>query len=283
MTQTPPNNPVTLGHFRASTGYTAADTQINVTLRPKDDTAQDFPATMIAYDRAVGILDLIVDLPEGVSIVRCNETDAERCRTEGIDAHLAGKDRSANPYSWEASRAWDSGWMQAAHAQVDTAPIDKAVKFVFAEDENGEPTTDQIACAVQADPADVAHLLAQPVGLDGRSAWTWLRLKDGTLMLVTYPSGDTYVELSDKGVCDWVWQGESEQKVEPVRYVVDGHITEDPDSDLDGYGQFAPFRIFVPDRQDYLPGTYATREEAQTVADMFNKAFPLKGDEPEHG
>lgn len=171
MTQTPPNNPVTLGHFRASTGYTAADTQINITLRPKGDTPQDFPATMIAYDRAVGILDLIVDLPEGVSIVHSS----------------------------------------------DTAPVDKAVKFIFEEDDNGEPTTNQIACAVQAEPADVAHLLAQPVGLDGRSAWTWLRLKDGTLMLVTYPSGDTYVELSDKGVCDWVWQGESEQKVEPAR------------------------------------------------------------------
>ena len=195
MTQAPPANPITLGHFRASTGYTAADTQINVTLRPKGDTPQDFPATMIAYDRAVGILDLIVDLPEGVSIMHSS----------------------------------------------DTAPVDKPVKFIFEEDDNGEPTTNQIACAVQAEPADVAHLLAQPVGLDGRSAWTWLRLKDGTLMLVTYPSGDTYVELSDKGVCDWVWQGESAQAVEPVRprkvwssgWNVPGYLPDDEPMNLD--------------------------------------------------
>ena len=53
---------------------------------------------------------------------------------------------------------------------------------------------------------------------------------------------------------------------------VDGH--EFPDSDypdgindsaLLGDGQFPPFRIFDADAQDYLPGTYPTREEAEAA------------------
>lgn len=47
--------------------------------------------------------------------------DSEKFRREGIDAYGAGKPRSANPYSFEASRAWDSGWLQAAQAAAETA------------------------------------------------------------------------------------------------------------------------------------------------------------------
>lgn len=56
------------------------------------------------------------------------------------------------------------------------------------------------------------------------------------------------------------------------RYVVDGHMAENEESDLDGFGQFPPFRIFMPDEQDYLPETYQTREAAQAVADRLNNA-----------
>lgn len=47
------------------------------------------------------------------------------------------------------------------------------------------------------------------------------------------------------------------------QFVVDGHTFDDPDSDLAGDGQFAPFMIFMPAEQDYLHGTFATRAEAE--------------------
>jgi len=43
-------------------------------------------------------------------------TDTEQHRREGIDAYDAGQPRSSNPYSYEASRAWDSGWLQGQQA-----------------------------------------------------------------------------------------------------------------------------------------------------------------------
>ncbi len=43
-------------------------------------------------------------------------TDVEKFRLQGIDAYDAGQPRSANPYSYEASRAWDSGWLQGRQA-----------------------------------------------------------------------------------------------------------------------------------------------------------------------
>lgn len=49
------------------------------------------------------------------------------------------------------------------------------------------------------------------------------------------------------------------------RYVVDGHEFENPESDLLGDGQFPPFRILDIEAQDYLPGVYNTRAEAETA------------------
>lgn len=54
------------------------------------------------------------------------------------------------------------------------------------------------------------------------------------------------------------------------RYVVDGHVTADEDSDLAGDGEHAPFRIFHPETQDYLPGKFATRAQAQVVTNLLN-------------
>jgi hypothetical protein len=55
-------------------------------------------------------------------------------------------------------------------------------------------------------------------------------------------------------------------------YCVDGREFDDFDSPETGDGQFAPFRIFVPDQQDYIPGTYETRAHAQIAADLLNAA-----------
>ncbi|WP_425902475.1 hypothetical protein [Agrobacterium radiobacter] len=48
-----------------------------------------------------------------------------------------------------------------------------------------------------------------------------------------------------------------------TKFCVDGHEFENEESALAGDGEFAPFRIFDIENQDYLPGTYPTREEAE--------------------
>lgn len=57
-------------------------------------------------------------------------------------------------------------------------------------------------------------------------------------------------------------------------YHVDGHEHDDLDSPLTGDGKFGPFCVFDPDAQEWLPGTYATREEAQAEADRLNEIAP---------
>lgn len=47
------------------------------------------------------------------------EGHLERLRKMGIDAHWAGAPRAANPFAYEASQAWDSGWLQAQQAQQE--------------------------------------------------------------------------------------------------------------------------------------------------------------------
>jgi len=58
-----------------------------------------------------------------------------------------------------------------------------------------------LAWAHPALETDVAKMLMKPmVGNDNRSPWAWLRLRDGTLILGTFPQGDTYFEFSDADV-----------------------------------------------------------------------------------
>lgn len=47
-----------------------------------------------------------------------------------------------------------------------------------------------------ADPRIAAAVIAAPIGNDGRSEWKWIRLPNGSLVLATYPNGDTY-ELTE--------------------------------------------------------------------------------------
>lgn len=61
----------------------------------------------------------------------------------------------------------------------------------------------EIAWVAPAKQADAEKLLASDISNDGRSDWKWLRLRDGTLILGVFPCGDTYMEFSDSGVCDF--------------------------------------------------------------------------------
>lgn len=49
------------------------------------------------------------------------------------------------------------------------------------------------------------------------------------------------------------------------KYCVDGHEYPNEESCLAGDGQYKPFRIFDTDAQDYLPGVFDTREEAEAA------------------
>lgn len=55
-----------------------------------------------------------------------------------------------------------------------------------------------LGSSCDASQEDANYVLAQPVDLDGRSDWKWVRLTDGSLILGVYPCGDTYIEMSDK-------------------------------------------------------------------------------------
>lgn len=77
---------------------------------------------------------------------------------------------------------------------------------LFDTDADGNATGNQIGWQTEARKEDVEYVLAQPTdGDDGRSEWRWLRLKDGTLMLICFPQGETYMRVSDASVCDFEW------------------------------------------------------------------------------
>jgi len=100
-----------------------------------------------------------------------------------------------------------------------------ATRFIFEEDDDGNKTEHQIACTTDAKPTDAAAVLAAAIDDDGRSDWQWMRLRDGTLMLVCFPRGDTYMQFSDAGVCDWVWAAEAPPEPEPEAVPASGNLT----------------------------------------------------------
>lgn len=57
---------------------------------------------------------------------------------------------------------------------------------------------DNIGYEVLADPSIAEKVLQAPITSDdvseGRSAWVWIRLATGALVLACYPKGDTYCE-----------------------------------------------------------------------------------------
>jgi hypothetical protein len=61
-----------------------------------------------------------------------------------------------------------------------------------------------------------------------------------------------------------------EEAREEIKYSVDGHEFENEESNLAGDGQFPPFRIFDINAQDYLPGIYASRADAELICGMLN-------------
>lgn len=60
-----------------------------------------------------------------------------------------------------------------------------------------------LAWITEATEAEALALIAQAPGDDSRSAWHWIRLSDGTLVLALFPTGESYLALSDSGVCDF--------------------------------------------------------------------------------
>lgn len=86
-------------------------------------------------------------------------------------------------------------------AQIEAAPLfDKRGEGFFDDLDDR-----QIGYTTLAHPDHVAQMLAAPVGLDGRGEWRWFRFADSTLVFGCYPSGDTYKQFSDAGVCDFEW------------------------------------------------------------------------------
>lgn len=56
-----------------------------------------------------------------------------------------------------------------------------------------------LAVSIEARPEDLTDLMQATEGdLDGRSAWQWVRLANGDLMLACYPHGDTYERFTQR-------------------------------------------------------------------------------------
>ncbi len=69
--------------------------------------------------------------------------------------------------------------------------IRHSIKSDDAIDEGGV-----IASVMPASTTDVKRVLNAPIGTgDGRSAWAWVRLSNGDLILGIFPQGDTYISL----------------------------------------------------------------------------------------
>lgn len=79
--------------------------------------------------------------------------------------------------------------------------------FIIANPEDvqaqGDPAYVNIAWVQQARGPDVHKVIMAPVDDNGRTGWCWVRFADGTLILGMFPTGDTYMDVSDSGVCDW--------------------------------------------------------------------------------
>jgi len=63
---------------------------------------------------------------------------------------------------------------------------------VLKDPETGDPLGIQFPAS---EKSVAAVLFAAPVGDDGRSEWTWLRLVNGDLMLGVFPQGRTYEKV----------------------------------------------------------------------------------------
>ncbi len=66
---------------------------------------------------------------------------------------------------------------------------------IFMTDDTGRETEQRIAYTQPAAAKDVEFVLSRPETDDGRSAWTWIRLQNGDLILGVYPCGETYFEI----------------------------------------------------------------------------------------
>ena len=58
------------------------------------------------------------------------------------------------------------------------------------------------------------------------------------------------------------------------RYVVDGHMYPNEESDFAGDGEFPPFGVFDVEAQDYILPFYDTREAAEAALAVINRRPP---------
>jgi hypothetical protein len=59
-----------------------------------------------------------------------------------------------------------------------------------------------LATVIPAKGGDVADLLRNPIeeDQDGRSAWVWVTLANGDVMLATFPQGETFEDGLQRGI-----------------------------------------------------------------------------------
>lgn len=90
------------------------------------------------------------------------------------------------------------------------------------DDRNGNYIAEHYPASQEA----VDALLASPVGDDGRSEWTWLRLANGDLMLGIFPTGEMYFELELTIEADYRRSETTEAEAETAAILADPDTME---------------------------------------------------------
>jgi hypothetical protein len=189
---------------------------------------------------------------------RAESTSAELAQSYKSDldsAMAANAELVRNNTRLEARNATQAETIRALTAELEDVRSDLTVATSHAE-----------TCAGQANRSDAEWIVA-----DERAKAAERQLAEYRAILATLPYGMARAYPGALVLMRaYLADVESADRQAAVRYCVDGHTFADAESDLAGDGAFPPFRVFHIESQDYIGGTYTTREAAQRAADTLN-------------
>lgn len=146
-------------------------------------------------------------------------------------------------------------------ASLETARAERDA-YRKQRDEQGERATEAEALAASR-LAEAVEFRTSTLGEAGRADKAERQLAEYRTLMSALPAGlalayPVALPLLRAYLADAEGRGPSRRNLS-----VDGHESESPNAALDSSGRFPPFHIFDSDAQDWLPGSYPTREAAE--------------------
>ena len=132
------------------------------------------------YAEAISYVKITVDVPD-------NATEE--------DLFAIGEALDGDAYE-EYGTDWARGAVEVSEPEPEPQ---QTPRHIYLQDPDTNEDTDQIIMTLfDATPEHAEQVLtATTEGGDGRSKFYFARLNNGDLMLVCYPQGDTYMEVTD--------------------------------------------------------------------------------------